>query len=81
MVDSATRENMSPSFHEEKPTETGDSNIDLEKASPPTKFITATSLDWSGPKDPENPQNWSSYKKLYHILVPTILGVCLICPR
>jgi hypothetical protein len=30
-------------------------------------------LDWDL-NDPENPQTWSASKKMYHILVPTILG-------
>lgn len=30
-----------------------------------TKVVTA--LDWTGPDDPENPENWSSGKKAFHI--------------
>lgn len=25
-----------------------------------------TALDWTGPDDPENPENWSSAKKVFH---------------
>ncbi len=35
---------------------------------------TAAVTDWDGPDDPENPHTWSESKKMYHILVPTILG-------
>lgn len=31
----------------------------------PTKVTTA--LDWTGPDDPENAENWSTAKKAYHI--------------
>ncbi|TVY89796.1 Polyamine transporter [Lachnellula willkommii] len=31
-------------------------------------------MDWDGPNDSDNPQTWSRSKKMYHILVPTILG-------
>lgn len=30
-----------------------------------TKVVTA--LDWTGPDDPENPENWSLGKKAFHI--------------
>lgn len=33
---------------------------------PATKVVTA--LDWNGPDDPENPENWSVKKKAFHIL-------------
>jgi len=29
------------------------------------KIVTA--LDWTGPDDPENPENWSTRKKAFHI--------------
>ncbi|EED23787.1 bicyclomycin resistance protein, putative [Talaromyces stipitatus ATCC 10500] len=47
---------------------------------------TVTAQDWIGPNDPENPQNWSTPKKIYHVLVPTIfafvvsLGTSIISP-
>lgn len=31
----------------------------------PEKVTTA--LDWIGPEDPENPENWSTGKKAFHI--------------
>lgn len=32
---------------------------------PVVRVVTAQ--DWNGPDDPENPQNWSLWKKTYHI--------------
>jgi hypothetical protein len=62
--------------------ESKDSKSDIEKAlrgleaeaqvPDPTRASIAT--DWNGPNDLENPQTWSGSKKLYHLLVPTILG-------
>lgn len=26
-----------------------------------------TALDWTGPDDPENPENWSTAKKAFHV--------------
>lgn len=26
-----------------------------------------TALDWTGPDDPENPENWSAGKKAFHV--------------
>jgi hypothetical protein len=33
-----------------------------------------TAQDWTGPNDPENPQNWSMKRKVYHALIPTLLA-------
>lgn len=33
-----------------------------------------TAQDWIGPNDPENPRNWSTPKKIYHVLVPSLFG-------
>lgn len=52
----------------------GNTGRDLEKAStveadsahgPATRTVTAQ--DWSGPDDPENPQNWSLLKRCMHV--------------
>jgi len=56
-----------------------DSDKELEEAknldaSIPTPGNGAQVTDWDGPNDPDNPQTWSASKKIYHILVPTILG-------
>ncbi len=58
------------------PAHTHDTNNDLEKmateksaeagtAQRATKTVTA--LDWTGPDDPENPENWSIGKKAFHV--------------
>ena len=43
-----------------------------EKRSNVTRIITAQ--DWTGPNDPENPFNWSTWKRAYHTSVPALLG-------
>lgn len=47
---------------------------DMEKVVIPTSIAsdtvatpTVTALDWTGPDDPENPENWPAGKKAYHI--------------
>ena len=41
----------------------------------------ATPLDWTSPTDPDNPYNWTLWKRGYHILVPTVLSlVVLVLP-
>jgi len=30
--------------------------------------------DWNGPDDPENPLNWSTAKRFYHILPPALMS-------
>lgn len=51
-------------------------NDDLERAvtektqhtSQETATKVTTALDWTGPDDPENPENWSNGKKAFHII-------------
>jgi hypothetical protein len=31
-------------------------------------------MDWNGPDDPDNPQNWSFASKVYHVTVPGLFG-------
>lgn len=55
------------------PAHTMDNTVDLEKlptaadspAESSARIVTA--LDWTGPDDPENAENWSTAKKAYHI--------------
>lgn len=55
------------------PAHTMNANTDLEKlptevAAPPESIAqVTTALDWTGPDDPENAENWSTAKKAYHI--------------
>jgi hypothetical protein len=37
-------------------------------------YQPSTALDWDGPADPENPQNWPKWKQVYHMFVPSVLG-------
>lgn len=70
------------SLPNEKEKEIEKLNTDLERSAPTPAMGDKTTddsqrmavTDWEGPNDPENPQNWSAPKKLYHVLVPTILG-------
>jgi hypothetical protein len=46
---------------------------DVEKASlPPSKEVAAR--DWTGPDDPENPQNWPTWFRQYHIVPPALIS-------
>lgn len=37
-----------------------------------TRVVTAQ--DWTGPDDPENPHNWSTFKKTWHVIQPALFG-------
>lgn len=37
-----------------------------------------TARDWWGPDDSGNPENWSTSKKVYHTIVPCVVG--FLCP-
>jgi len=73
---------VSVSSRNEEEDESKESKNDLEQALPgpeteaqtPDPMRTSVVADWNGPNDLENPQTWSGSKKLYHLLVPTILG-------
>ena len=30
--------------------------------------------DWTGPNDPGNPHNWSTWKRVYHATIPGLFG-------
>lgn len=34
-------------------------------------------LDWDGPDDPDNPHNWSMWKRVLHSAIPAIYGFAL----
>lgn len=36
--------------------------------------ITPAGMDWDGPEDPDNPQNWNLAMKVYHVTVPGLFG-------
>ena len=47
--------------------------IDTEKGPTSTETqAAAQTVEWDGPKDPENPQNWSTAKKAYHAAIPSL---------
>lgn len=78
--DSSTLVSFSAPNDDEK--EIAEANNDVEKSTPSAEHGLKSSngvqapamLDWDSPEDSANPQTWSPSKKLYHILVPTILG-------
>ena len=58
-----------------------DSNESSEKtedASTDSDTAEATALDWTSATDPENPYNWSLWKRGYHIIVPTLLSMVVL---
>ncbi|KAH6877322.1 major facilitator superfamily domain-containing protein [Thelonectria olida] len=57
-----------------KDLETGSTSVDLEESSPRDPNI----VDWDGPNDPANPQNWSKKKKV--ITVSLVSSVTFVTP-
>jgi hypothetical protein len=45
---------------------------DVERAE--ERITSNTALDWNGPNDPENPLNWSKWKRFYHVVPPAIIS-------
>jgi hypothetical protein len=48
-----------------KDLETGSTSVDLEEPSPRDPNI----VDWDGPNDPANPQNWPRKKKVITVVL------------
>jgi hypothetical protein len=48
-------------------------NEDVEKR--PEKPASGAVIDWDGPDDPENPHNWSTGRKILHILPPAMISL------
>jgi hypothetical protein len=46
---------------------------DPEKAIPPVPNSLAAA-DWTGPDDPENPQNWPQWIRHYHAVPPALIS-------
>ncbi len=46
---------------------------DVEKG--PERSAPGPVTDWDGPKDPENPHNWSTGRKVLHILPPAMISL------
>ena len=44
----------------------------LEETRTAQRVVTAQ--DWTGPDDPENPQNWPTWKKVYHAIPCAMFG-------
>jgi hypothetical protein len=45
----------------------------LEK-SYPTLPLETNVIDWNGPDDPDNPQNWPRWLKVFHATMPGLFG-------
>lgn len=56
-----THDEKSTEFHDIEKTPTPTSGTSHEPAT-----TVNTALDWTGPDDPDNPHNWSAFKKAYH---------------
>lgn len=52
----------------------GQSQIDLENGDGYEKQAPLAVLDWDGPDDPENPQNWPAWKRHFHVVPPAIIS-------
>jgi hypothetical protein len=50
---------------QKKDLETGSTSVDLEEPSPRDPNI----VDWDGPNDPANPQNWPRKKKVITVVL------------
>ncbi|MCJ1352781.1 MAG: hypothetical protein MMC33_002765 [Icmadophila ericetorum] len=40
----------------------------------PTQTVLPAALDWTDPKDPENPLNWPLSSRIYHTTIPALMG-------
>ena len=54
----------------EPPTQRGD---DVEKAAPAPQAPTSAT-EWNGTDDPDNPLQWSAWKRHYHVIPPAIIS-------
>ena len=41
---------------------------------PSARGISQNALDWDGPNDLDNPKNWTLASKIYHTVIPALLG-------
>lgn len=46
-----------------------DSELVVEAGVNLEKSVDEQVVDWDGPDDPENPQNWSSFKRYTHVIL------------
>ncbi|TVY41892.1 Polyamine transporter [Lachnellula subtilissima] len=68
----STSNSLSPA----KADEEKEASKDLGKSVPCARngAQAQAGMDWDGPDDVDNPHTWSPSKKMYHVLVPAILG-------
>ena len=65
--------NTDPEKDLEKATTTPDSPIEGDEAAKPVIRVK-TAQDWDGPEDPENPQNWPLWTKIYHTFIVGLMA-------
>jgi multidrug resistance protein len=53
---------------------TSDSEKGVQEVNDNAPRIPASALDWDGPDDPGNPQNWTTFKKAWHTGATATLG-------
>ena len=39
-----------------------------------TSTERVNSTEWTGPDDQNNPHNWSTWKRVYHAMIPALFG-------
>lgn len=59
-----------PAENEGAALEEGGLNSKFEAEKQPT-------FDWTGPDDPDNPNNWSLAKKVWHVIIPALFGFAM----
>lgn len=74
---SKTRKNSSNSEAFPDSKTSSDTESLPEKGKPQPQGITARDLDWDGPDDKANPQNWSSFKKWFITFVVALDCLCV----
>jgi hypothetical protein len=77
-MDSSTRDSQQSSRGDVLGSEKGEMSpieprADVEQAIPPVSNSNAA-LDWTGPNDPDNPQNWSRWFRHYHVVPPAMIS-------
>lgn len=56
----------------------GDDGVNGDRTPPEEQSPSVT--DWTGPDDPENPRNWSKWKRRYHVLPPALISFSAYVP-
>ena len=49
-------------------------NMSSENHNVPQSLPHPAQLDWESPDDPANPLNWSTSKKMYQLIISSLMG-------